>query len=98
NLRDRLPKLSPTVVANLTAPVLRVVAEQLANDEGQRGRVSGSNSGEASGGPPPLPHALVCSGLLPSELDDIAAAFAPFGLNESDRRIDGDWAALLLRT
>jgi ribosomal protein L11 methyltransferase len=98
NLRDGLPRLSPTVVANMTAPVLRVVVEQLANGEGQRGRVSGSLPAVASGGPPPLPHTLVCSGLLPSELDDITAAFAPFGLSESDRRIDGDWAALLLRS
>ncbi|MET0306233.1 MAG: 50S ribosomal protein L11 methyltransferase, partial [Solirubrobacterales bacterium] len=30
NLRDSLPPLPPTVVANLTAPVLEVVAEQLA--------------------------------------------------------------------
>ena len=40
---------------------------------------------------------LVLSGLLPAELDDTAAAFAPWGLAEHDRRIDGDWAALLLR-
>ena len=29
NLREGLPELAPTVVANMTAPVLRVVAEQL---------------------------------------------------------------------
>jgi ribosomal protein L11 methyltransferase len=40
---------------------------------------------------------LICSGLLPAEVDDIAAAFAPAGLTEADRRIDGDWAALLMR-
>jgi ribosomal protein L11 methyltransferase len=40
---------------------------------------------------------LVCSGILPPELDDVAAAFAPAGLTETDRRVDGDWAALLLR-
>jgi hypothetical protein len=39
----------------------------------------------------------VLSGLLPGELDEIAAAFAPVGLVERDRSIDGDWAALLLR-
>jgi ribosomal protein L11 methyltransferase len=43
------------------------------------------------------PTALICSGLLPTELDDVAAAFAPAYLTEADRRIDGDWAALLLR-
>jgi ribosomal protein L11 methyltransferase len=79
NLRERLPDLAPTVVANLTAPMLRVVADQLASDGGLR------------------PTTLVCSGLLPSELDDVVTAFAPAGLAEADRRQDGDWAALLLR-
>lgn len=32
NLREGLPELAPTVVANLTAPVLEVVAEQLAGE------------------------------------------------------------------
>jgi ribosomal protein L11 methyltransferase len=43
------------------------------------------------------PSTLILSGLLPTELDDVAAAFAPAGLGEADRCIDGDWAALLLR-
>jgi len=47
--------------------------------------------------PSRAPHTLVCSGLLPSELDETAAAFAPSGLAEAERRRDGDWAALLLR-
>ncbi|HEX5929125.1 MAG TPA: hypothetical protein VFY48_07000, partial [Solirubrobacterales bacterium] len=50
--------------------------------------------------PPTLartPQTLVCSGLLPPELDSTAAAFAAVGLAEAGRRIDGDWAALLLR-
>lgn len=45
----------------------------------------------------PSPQTLVCSGLLPAELDEVAAAFAPAGLAEAERRRDGDWAALLLR-
>ncbi len=77
NLREGLPELAPTVVANMTAPVLRVVAEQLA------------------GG---TPQTMVCSGLLPTELDETAALFAPIGLAEADRRREGDWAALLLRS
>lgn len=40
---------------------------------------------------------FVCSGLLPSELNDVAAAFEGCGFTEADRRRDGDWAALLLR-
>ncbi len=75
NLRERVPELAPTVVANMTSPILRAVAGQL--DE--------------------PPGTLVCSGLLPSELDDAAAFFADVGLGEVERRHDGDWAALLLR-
>ena len=77
NLREGLPDLAPTAVANLTAPVLRVVASQLSAVD--------------------APATLVCSGLLPPELDDVVAAFAPAGLAEADRRLGGDWAALLLR-
>ena len=43
-----------------------------------------------------VPATLICSGILPAELDEVAAAFAPSGLTESERRRDGDWAALLL--
>ncbi len=75
NLREGLPDLAPTVVANLTAPVLSVVAVQLAS----------------------TPTTIVCSGLLPTELDEIVAAFVPAGLVEAERRNDGDWSALLLR-
>lgn len=46
-------------------------------------------------GPPP--HALIASGLLVSEADEVAAAFARHGLVETDRRDDGEWAALLLQ-
>jgi ribosomal protein L11 methyltransferase len=108
NFREGLPQLAPTVVANLTAPVLKTVAEQLAHDEGGRGRARRSLPAVAPPSPPPSPvpvprtssqppATLVCSGLLPSELDDIAAAFEPCGLLEADRRQDGEWAALLFR-
>lgn len=73
NLREALPPLAPTVVANMTAPILKAVAAQLAEP----------------------PRVLVCSGILPPELDQVAAAFG--GLAEVDRRQEGDWAALLLR-
>jgi len=96
NLREGLPELATTTVANMTAPVLRVVAEQLLDVRGSRGRVPRSNSGEAPGNPPPAPRTVVCSGLLPAELDQTADAFAPTGLVEADRRVEGDWAALLL--
>ncbi|HYG95548.1 MAG TPA: 50S ribosomal protein L11 methyltransferase [Solirubrobacterales bacterium] len=75
NLRERLPHLAPTAVANMTSPILKAVASQIAE----------------------APRTLVCSGLLPHELDETAAAFAPAGLGEAERRQDGDWAALLLR-
>jgi ribosomal protein L11 methyltransferase len=77
DLRRSLPDLAPTVVANMTAPVLRDVAALL--------------------DPESAPRTMVCSGLLPSELDSTAAAFAPAGLAEAERRHGGDWAALLFR-
>ncbi|HEY6729690.1 MAG TPA: 50S ribosomal protein L11 methyltransferase [Solirubrobacterales bacterium] len=75
NLRERLPALAPTVVANMTAPILQAVAALIES----------------------APRVLVCSGLLPSEQDEVAPAFSALGLNEVERRRDGDWAALLLR-
>jgi ribosomal protein L11 methyltransferase len=78
DLREGLPPLAATTVANLTASVLRDVARLL--DEG-------------SG----ILRTLVLSGLLPDELDGIAAAFASCGLEEAERRREGDWAALMLR-
>jgi ribosomal protein L11 methyltransferase len=97
NLRESLPPLAPTTLANMTAPVLREVAAQLTSDSGDRGRADGNHPAVAPAGPSPIPRTLVLSGLLPAELDDVAAAFAPAGLTEADRRTDGDWAALLLR-
>ena len=78
NLRERLPRLAPTAVANMTSPILAAVAAELARGGG------------------PAPRTLVCSGILPRELDGVAAAFAAAGLAERERRLDGDWAALLL--
>jgi len=75
NLREQLPELAPTVLANMTSPILEAVARQL----------------------PEAPSALICSGLLLGEQDEVAAAFAQVGLREEERRQDGDWAALLLR-
>ena len=42
------------------------------------------------------PQTLIASGLLGSEIDDVAAAFAASGLTERARRGDGDWHALVL--
>jgi ribosomal protein L11 methyltransferase len=75
NLREQLPELARTVVANMTSPILRAVAVQLGTDG---------------------PATLVCSGLLPAELDEAAGFFAEAGLIEAERRRDGDWAAMLL--
>jgi ribosomal protein L11 methyltransferase len=97
NLRESLPPLAPTVVANMTAPILKAVAAQLPSDDGHRWRVLPSLPAVAREDPPPVPHTLVLSGLLPIELDEVAAEFARPGFAESDRRREGDWAALLLR-
>lgn len=43
------------------------------------------------------PRALVASGLLDHEADEVAAAFARRGMREADRRESDGWAALLLR-
>jgi ribosomal protein L11 methyltransferase len=96
NLRETLPELAPTVVANLTAPILAAVARQLDRD-GDRGRTRRSLPAVATASPRPIPATLVLSGLLPSELDATAAAFAAAGFVEAERRRDGEWAGLLLR-
>jgi ribosomal protein L11 methyltransferase len=97
NLREQLPELSPTVVANMTAPILLAVAAQMGERWREPEEGSADNSGEGPASPPPAPETVVCSGLLPGEVDGVAAAFGAGGLVETDRRQDGDWAALLLR-
>ena len=77
DLRSGLPQLAPLVVANLTAPLLRIAA-----------------AGLADAAPPEV---LICSGLLATEADDVAAAFSVAGLREVERRVIGDWAGLCLR-
>jgi ribosomal protein L11 methyltransferase len=94
NLREELPGLAPTVVANMTAPILKAVASQLGRD-GKGTRRSLPKS--ATEGPLPVPQTLITSGLLLHEQDEVAAAFATVGLREEERRQDGDWAALMLR-
>jgi ribosomal protein L11 methyltransferase len=42
------------------------------------------------------PRTLIASGLLAHEADEVAAAFAPHGLVEAERRHGGEWAALRL--
>ena len=89
NLRESLPELAPTVCRQHDVP----------DPEGRCATW-------ARGRPPNLPLVtrsrprgpiLVLSGILPPELDEVAAAFAPAGFAEHDRRQLGDWAALLLR-
>ncbi|HEX9967280.1 MAG TPA: 50S ribosomal protein L11 methyltransferase, partial [Solirubrobacterales bacterium] len=70
DLRQGLPELAPTAVCNVTAPLQREIATRL----GDRGRARRSLPAVAPTGPPPIPTTLICSGLLPTELDDIAAA------------------------
>lgn len=76
NLRSDPAPVAEVVAANLTAPLLRVVAEGWAAT-GER------------------PGALIASGLLRTEADGIAAAFAAAGLAERRRLVSGDWAAFL---
>ncbi len=45
-----------------------------------------------------VPRNLIASGLLADEADEVAAAFSSsMGLREADRRLGGEWAALLLQ-
>lgn len=53
-----------------------------------------AREGFADGG---VPDILIASGLLAHEADEVAAAFADLGLSETDRRLGGEWAALLLQ-
>jgi ribosomal protein L11 methyltransferase len=46
--------------------------------------------------PDPPPRTLIASGLLAGEADEVAGVFAAYGLRERDRRVEGEWAALLL--
>ena len=75
NLREQPPPHVPTLVANLTSPLLESVLGRIAEP----------------------PQVLVCSGLLATEFERVAQALAGAGLAVSDRRITGDWCALLCR-
>jgi len=96
NLRESLPPLAPTVVGNMTSPILKAVAAQMASAEEGSG-VTLRHGLEVPPGHPRSLATVVCSGILPQELNEVAAAFGAAGLAEVDRRQDGDWAALLLR-
>jgi ribosomal protein L11 methyltransferase len=99
NLRESLPELAPTCVANMTSPILKAIASRMSGLPGETRR---NNGGELPAGLPrkpalELPETLVLSGILPPELDEVVAAFVPGGFVEQGRRRMGDWAALLLR-
>ncbi len=96
NLREQLPPLAPTVVANMTSPILKAVAAQLPNLE-EGNWVSPRNLQSVTEGHPIPLTTFVCSGILPPELDEVSEAFGRAGLAEQSRRQEGDWAALLLR-
>lgn len=78
DVREAPPPPAPTVVANLTAPLLSECARYLAAAETP-------------------PATFVCSGMLEAEVDGVAAELSACGLHEADRRVEGDWASLLLR-
>ncbi|HEY2480478.1 MAG TPA: 50S ribosomal protein L11 methyltransferase [Solirubrobacterales bacterium] len=99
NLREALPELAPTAVANMTAPILKAIASHLSGISGETRRnlpaVVPPRLPRHSA--PQAPEVFVLSGLLPNELDEVAEAFVPSGYSEQDRRRLHDWAALLLR-
>lgn len=75
DVREGAPRVSRTVVANLTAPLLQVCA----------------------GAIDVVPEILVCSGMLHSEIDAVSDAFSAAGLEEVERREQGEWSGLMLR-
>jgi ribosomal protein L11 methyltransferase len=99
NLRESLPSLAPTCVANMTSPILKAIAGHLSGAPGvtRTNLPSVVREGHPRSPAAQTPRTLVLSGILPTELDEVAAAFAPAGFAEHDRRQIGDWAALLLR-
>ncbi len=78
DVREQVPPIASTVVANLTANLLRDCARHLRTSAAQ-------------------PLTLVCSGMLESEIDEVAEAFAAVGLREGRRITELEWGALLLR-
>jgi ribosomal protein L11 methyltransferase len=99
NLRESLPELAPTCVANMTSPILKAIAGHLCGPVGvtRRNLPAVVPEGRPDGAASPGPRTLVLSGILPNELDEVRDAFASSGFAEQDRRQMGDWAALLLR-
>lgn len=78
DVREQAPPVRHTVVANLTANLLRACAGHV------------REGGE-------VPGTLICSGMLESEVDGVASAFARIGLGERRRLVESEWGALLLR-
>jgi ribosomal protein L11 methyltransferase len=99
NLRESLPTLAPTCVANMTAPILRAIAGHLCGLTWvtRRNLPAVVPSGHPREPAPELPRTMVLSGILPNELNEVAETFVPCGYSEHSRRWLGDWAALLLR-
>jgi ribosomal protein L11 methyltransferase len=91
DLRHEPAPAGRVVVANLLRPLLlevarRGFAEASTTVDGARHRQPGLTQ----------PEALVASGLLRHEADEVAAAFAAHDLVEQKRTSLGDWSALLL--
>jgi ribosomal protein L11 methyltransferase len=84
DLRSEATPVTPTIVANLLGPLLIEWARQLADPP------------EPTSTAEQLPQTVIASGLLVTESERVAVAFAPLGLDVVARRERGEWAALLL--
>ena len=78
------PPWAPTVTANLTLDVLHAIAPRLTQP-----------TSSASAGRRP-PERLIASGMLAERAGEVAEAFSRHGLVEAERRVQGEWAAVLL--
>jgi ribosomal protein L11 methyltransferase len=76
---------APTVTANLTLDVLQAIAA---------GPLTQPTSSASRRERPP--ERLIASGVLAERAGEVAEAFARHGLVEAERRVQADWAAVLL--
>jgi ribosomal protein L11 methyltransferase len=76
---------APTVTANLTLELLQAIAD---------GALTRPTSSASTGERPP--ERMIASGVPAGRADGVAEAFARHGLGEAERRVQGDWAAVLL--
>jgi ribosomal protein L11 methyltransferase len=97
------PAALPVIEANAAANGVRVaaLAADLLTDPVPwaatvTANLTGPMHGEVAAGLGRPPERLIAAGMLARHADDVVAAYAPHGLREVARRVDGEWAAVVL--